>query len=243
MTLLEQTSGTWANVATVAVGSFIGLSLRHSLSERYTSIATQSLGLLTLFLGILNANELTRVEDPPGLIVGMLGLLFGSLLGVALRLEARLEDLAGWLKTKTNSGDERFMDGFVAASLLFCAGPLTIVGSIDNGLRGDATLILLKAGMDGFASAALAASFGVGVAFSVLTVVVVQGGISLSAGLVSSAIPDPSTDPNIALVSGVGGIIMLGLALRLLDVKSIPVANMLPGIVLVLPFYHLGRLL
>jgi uncharacterized membrane protein YqgA involved in biofilm formation len=120
----------------------------------------------------------------------------------------------------------------VAASLLFCIGPLTIIGSLNNGLSGDDALLSLKATMDGFAAIALTGSYGMGVGFSALTVMAVQGGLSLLAGLLATVIPDPATDPHILLTTGVGGMMILGLGFNLLEIAKVRVASFLPALAL-----------
>lgn len=129
-------------------------------------------------------------------------------------------------------GGGKFTEGFVAASLLFCIGPMAILGSINNGLSGDNTLLTLKATMDGLASIALTGSYGVGVGFSALSVLVVQGGLSLLASLSGAAVPDPDTNPYILLITGMGGLMILGIGLGLLEVAKIRVASFLPALML-----------
>jgi uncharacterized membrane protein YqgA involved in biofilm formation len=121
----------------------------------------------------------------------------------------------------------RFSEGFVIASLVFCVGPLTIVGSIQDGL-GDHELLIVKAGLDGFAAIAFAAVYGWGVILSAITVVVIQGGIALASGSLESLFTDPMLDA----LGAAGGVLLLGIALRLLDLRQVRVANMLPAIVL-----------
>lgn len=120
----------------------------------------------------------------------------------------------------------------MAASLLFCVGPMTLIGSLNNGLTGDNTLLLLKAVMDGLASIALTSSFGIGVGFSVLIVLLYQGGVSLAAGLLAQTLADPATSPTVLLITGVGGLMILGLGLNLLEVARVRVASLLPALLL-----------
>ncbi|MBS3968158.1 MAG: DUF554 domain-containing protein [Truepera sp.] len=236
MSFFEQTSGTWVNIATVLLGSSLGLLLRGRLPERIVTVVMQAIGLTTLFIGITNALDLTRVSQPPGIIIGLIALALGGVLGEWLRLEERLEALGHTLKQRFK-GQGRFTEGFVAASLLFCVGPLTLLGSIQNGLVGDNSFLLLKSALDGFASLALAATFGFGVIFSTVVIAVYQGGLSLGAGLVANLIPDPVGDPRVLLINGVGGLMIMGLGLALLEIKRLRVASMLPALPLVVVIY------
>lgn len=242
MSFFEQTSGTWVNIATVLLGSSLGLLLRGRLPERIVTVVMQAIGLVTLFIGITNALDLTRVSQPPGIIIGLIALALGGVLGEWLRLEERLEALGHALKQRFR-GQGRFTEGFVAASLLFCVGPLTLLGSIQNGLAGDNSFLLLKSALDGFASLALAATFGFGVIFSTVVIAVYQGGLSLGAGLFAYLIPDPVGDPRVLLMNGVGGLMVMGLGLALLEIKRLRVASMLPALPLVVVIYYLGLLL
>lgn len=239
MSVFEGLSGTLLNIATVLLGSALGLGLRGRLPERFVTTTMQAIGLTTLFIGVSNALDLNRVDTPPGTIVALMALALGGMLGEAWRLEERLEGLGETLKRRFR-GQGRFTEGFVAASLLFCVGPLTLIGSLQNGLSGDASFLVLKSVLDGFASLALAATFGFGVLFSVVVVALYQGALSLGAGLLAGYVPDPATDPRVLLVNGVGGIMIVGLGFNLLEIKRVRVASLLPALVLVIALYHLG---
>ncbi|MBI3751430.1 MAG: DUF554 domain-containing protein [Chloroflexi bacterium] len=158
------------------------------------------------------------------------GLLVGVAVGEALRLQDRLEALGAWFERRLARGERRsrVAEAFVTTSLIFCVGPLTLLGSLDNGIRGDATLLATKAILDGVSSVAFAAALGRGVYLSVLTVLVVQGSISAGAFLIRDAL-DART---ILVTTAVGGTILIGMALRLLDLKAVRVASFLPGLLL-----------
>lgn len=246
MTLLEQTSGTLVNTLTVVAGSGLGLLLRGRFSDRVITTVMQAIGLVTVFIGISNAADLLKVDSPPGLIIGLTALALGGVLGEWWRIEDGLASLGTRLKERFG-GQGSFTEGFMAASLLFCVGPLTLVGSIQNGLAGDDTFLLLKAALDGISSIGLAATFGFGVLFAGATVIVIQGTLSLSAGLFAGLMADPYTDPNVLLVNGAGGLLIMGLGLTLLGVVRIRTASMLPALLLVVLLYqaaqYAGRLL
>lgn len=228
--LWTKTSGTWINILTVCLGTGLGLGLSDRLPVNMQRIITQGLGLTTLYIGISMAGDLARAQAGvvDGVILGLLTLVMGGLLGEWGQLEARLSQLGDWLKQRFR-GQGRFTDGFVAASLLFCIGPLALVGSLDNGLRGDNTLLVLKATMDGLAAIALTSTYGIGVGFSSLSLLVYQGGISLAAGLLTQFLPNPETAPVVRLITGVGGLMILSIGLNLLEISKIRVASFLPA--------------
>jgi len=242
VSVFEQTWGTLLNVLTVLVGGGLGLLLRGRLPERITLVVMQAIGLVTLYVGVSNALDLNRVAKPPGVILALVALAVGGALGEWLRLEERLEALGVRLK-RSLRGQGRFTEGFVAATLLFCVGPLTLVGSIQNGLSGDASYLVLKATLDAFSAMALATTFGFGVLASVVVILVYQGGLSLAAGLFSHLIPDPATDPNVLLVNGVGGLMIIALGFGLLDIKKLRVASLLPALVVVVILFQLASLI
>ncbi|MEM6426878.1 MAG: DUF554 domain-containing protein [Cyanobacteria bacterium P01_D01_bin.128] len=231
--LWTKTSGTLINVATVLIGTGIGLLLRNRLPQTMRQIITQAIGLLTLYIGVTMANSLASIKggNIDGIILGLLALVMGGMLGEWGRIEQHLNQIGDHLKKQFRGGG-RFTEGFVAASLLFCVGPLTIIGSLNNGLNGDNTLLTIKSTMDGFAAAALTGSYGMGVGFSALVVLVFQGGISLLAGSLVQVLPDPANNPSILLATGVGGIMILGLGLNLLEVARVRVASFLPALAL-----------
>ncbi len=232
-------SGTLLNMATVLVGGTIGTLLGNRLPERYQSIILQSLGLTTLLFAI---QMMLKTTNP---LIDLGGLMLGALTGEALGLERRLEQLGSRIQssmTRRMGRDDTIEEGqpplrglatisqaFVTSSLVFCVGPLTILGSIQNGLPGhDMQALALKSALDGFAAIAFAASLGYGVLFTVGTIFVVQGGISLAAAIVGANLLDIA---QINEMTAVGGLIVLGVGLRLLNIKSLPVANFLPALI------------
>ena len=205
LTLLDKLSGTLANAATVALGTGLGLVLRGRLPERMARIMVQGVGLTTLFIGLSMAQALGEAKG--------------------------LEGLGERIKRAVPGGGS-FTEGFVPASLLFCVGPMTLLGAIQNGLVGDPSLLLLKATLDGLSAIALTSSFGVGVGFSVLVTLLYQGGVALLAGTLSQALPDPAQDPRVLLVTGVGGLMILGIGINLLGLTRVRVASFLPALLL-----------
>lgn len=228
-----RTSGTWINVATVVAGAGLGFWLRHRLPQNQRQIITQAVGLLTLVIGFTMTNSFSAVQagSIDGIILGLVALVTGGLLGEWIQVEKRLMALGDALKRRVKGGG-RFTEGFVAASLLFCIGPMMVLGSLNNGLAGDDTLLTLKATMDGFAAIALTGTYGIGVGFSALTILVVQGSLSLLAGSLGTVIADPTQDPHILITTGIGGMIIIGLGLGLLEVAAVRVASFLPALIM-----------
>lgn len=229
-----RTSGTWLNATTVLLGTLLGLALAGRLPERMRRIMIQGVGLVTLVIGVGMARALDdagagRID---GVVLGLLATVGGGLLGEWWRLEERLEGLGERLKARFGGGGG-FTEGFVAASLLFCVGPLTLLGSLNNGLTGDTSLLGVKSTLDGLAAVALTGAYGIGVGFSLPVILVYQGGVSLAAGALAEVIPNPASDPRVLLATGVGGVLVLGLGINLLELAKIRVAAFLPALALV----------
>ncbi len=229
--------GTVVNVATVLVGSTLGVLLGNRLPVRTRDLVTDALGLVTLLIAgtsamsVLDQRLADEVGDHAPMLIVLGSLLLGGVVGSLLRLEARVEGLGGWLQARlsgrSDSADRhRFIEGFVVASLVFCTGPLTILGSLNDGLGNGADQLFLKSALDGFAAIAFAASFGWGVAASALTVVVVQGGLTL----LGVALGDVLPDAHLAAVTATGGLLLVGVALRLLRIREVAVADLLPAL-------------
>lgn len=254
--LWEATNGTIVNAVTVAVGSGIGLAFSSRIPERYQRIILDCLGLVTITLGVdaavVGMGQLVSrygVGVPTyGARLGMVmvgSLIVGSILGTALRLQERIEGLGrapapaeeplvnraaegAAAAEGSAAGAARFAEGFLSASVIFCVGPLTLLGCLANGSQGNPSLLYIKAFLDGFCSMALAASLGAGVAASVVTVLVFQGGLSLLARATAGGLNELSMQ----MMNVTGGVLLLATALMLLEIKRIPVANMLPAIFL-----------
>jgi hypothetical protein len=191
-----------------------------------------ALGLVTLAIG---AAESLAAFTPPlsrftraSVVIVLGSVLVGGVIGELLRIDDRLNALGEALKRRFGQGQARFAEGFVIASLVFCVGPLTVLGSIQDGLRGDYQLLAIKSTLDGFAALAFAAALGWGVGFSVITILLYQGALSLAASSAAGAFTPEIT----AALTAAGGILILGISFRLLELKQIRVANLLPALVL-----------
>ncbi len=215
--------GTLVNVTTVIVGSTIGLLLRQRLPERIKAIIFQAVGLATLVLGMQMA---LQVRD---FLILIFSLLLGGIVGELLRLDERMAGLGEALKACLNTREERFTEGLVNAFLIFCVGAMTIVGALNEGLTGDASLILTKALLDGFTSIALASVYGLGVLFSVIPMLLVQGSITLLA----TYFQDFFSPLIIDQLTAVGGVLILGIGLDLLEIKKVEGVNLLPALLVI----------
>ncbi len=232
--------GTLVNVAAVLLGSAVGVLVGHRLPARTRDVVTDALGLVTLLIA---AGTAAAVADPallsavgtsaPVLIV-LGSLVLGGVVGSLVGIETLLERFAGGLRALLlrGGGDsrdrERFVEGFVASSILFCVGPLTVLGSLSDGLGRGADQLFLKSALDCFASLAFAASFGWGVAASALAVLTVQGTLTLLGLLLGDVLPDA----HVAALSATGALLLVGVALGLLRVRQIPVGDLLPALVI-----------
>ncbi|MCB0761133.1 MAG: DUF554 domain-containing protein [Flavobacteriales bacterium] len=211
--------GTLINALTVGAGSLAGMALHSNLPDRFVKIVFQCLGIFTLFVGIESALKTGNM------LIMILGLISGAFIGEALRLEERLERLASRLQKK-GKGDDRFVTGFTTAFMIFCVGTMTILGCFQEGMDGDRKIILTKSIMDLFSSTALASAFGKGVLFSVIPLVIYQGGLTYGAQYLSDFL---STAMRTELTA-VGGLLLIGLGISILELKKIKVLNMIPAL-------------
>jgi uncharacterized membrane protein YqgA involved in biofilm formation len=220
-------TGTFINVGTVLLGTLIGTLLGARLPSGMQQRVLMGLGLATLVLGVDNALEWRNTNAL--YVIG--GILLGGLAGEALRIEDRLEGLGQRLQARFASAGSHhtIAEGFFVASLLFCVGPLAVLGSIQDGLTGDWDTLATKALLDGFAAIALASALSWGVGFSAVTVLVYQGAITLAAGLFEDILAEGSEA--LAALTSAGGLLIIGISLKLLDVKDVKVGNFLPALV------------
>ena len=239
--------GVIVNVVAIVVGTAIGLAFGGLIHDRMRDTAFRAIGLSTIIIGAgmaiggLNSLGKSQMGDyAPLVLVG--SLVIGGLIGEALRIEHYLEEFGHWLQEisgkmpflaptpksdEPNAKGHTLVEGFVTASLLFCVGAMTVLGSIQDGL-GDPSTLYLKATLDGVASIALASTLGVGVGLSVLPVIVIQGGIALGA----SGMRDVMTPAVIAAIQATGGALILAIGFDLAGIKRLPVGNLLPAILL-----------
>jgi uncharacterized protein len=227
--------GTVVNVATVLLGSVLGVLIGHRLRLRTRELVTDALGLVTLLIAILSALTVrdevlsAAVGDSAPVLIVLGALLIGGITGSLLRIEERLEGAGAWLQRRFSRGERegQFVEGFVTASMVFCVGPLTFLGALSDGLGRGADQLFLKAVLDGFAAIAFAASLGWGVAASAIVVLVVQGTVTAMGALLGDVLPQA----HVTALGATGGVMLIGVALRLLRIKQIAVADLLPALI------------
>jgi uncharacterized membrane protein YqgA involved in biofilm formation len=226
-------TGTLINVSTVLAGTVVGSILGSRFPERIRETVMHVLGLFTVLLGVdagLQAFRPPLSEAVPrfAVLVILGSLLVGGILGELAGIERGLNRAGDALRARFGRGQARFTEGFVIASLVFCVGPLTILGSIQDGLTPSFELLAIKSLLDGFAAMAFAAALGWGVGFAAITVLLFQGALTLSAQA-AAGIFSPAT---IAAMTAVGGVMIMGIGLRLLALREVRVANLLPALAL-----------
>ena len=226
--------GTVTNVLTIVGGTLLGLIVGRYISERIRLTVEQAVGMTTLVLGIATAAKTDNIVFP------LVSVVLGGIIGESLRIEDRFESLGNWVRrkveVKSQSGlmsrtslttlHPRFVEGFVTATLLFSIGPMSILGSIDDGLGRGAQILIVKAALDGLVSILFAATMGWGVAISAVIVGIYQGLMTLGASGLDAIL----TDRMVHEMSATGGIMILGIALRFMEVKPIRVGSLLPGL-------------
>lgn len=226
--------GTVINVCAILLGGLIGVAAGNRLPERVQSTVMAGLGLMTLVIGVSMAITSTNILIP------LFSVLAGGIVGELVGIDAALNRFGGWLEQRFGArlGQGQVAGwsvtrGFVTASLVFCVGPLTILGSLQDGLLGDYQLLAVKSMLDGFAAIPFAATLGPGVLVSIVTVILVQGGISGLAMLLGNSLTEVTrATPWVVELTATGGVLILGISLLLLELKSVRVANLLPAIVI-----------
>jgi uncharacterized membrane protein YqgA involved in biofilm formation len=219
---LAALSGTLLNAVTVLVGGILGTVLGDRLPERIREQVVRGVGLFTLAMGLKFALDTGNLLYLLGSIV--LGGILGSLAGIDRRLNA----LGDWLQRRfaAPGSTSTVSEAFVTAAIIFCVGPLTFLGSIQNGLTGDAGLLTIKSVLDGFTAIALAATLGWGVLLTIAVILVYQGGLALGASVLAGLL----SDPQLREMNSVGGLLILGVGLKLLAIRDVKVADFLPAI-------------
>jgi len=224
--------GTIVNCLAIIAGSMVGLLFKNGIPEHYNKTVMQGIGLAVLLVGLKTA----MVTDD--LLVVIISLATGALAGEWIGIEDRLDRLGKYLGQKFSKGSGGFAQGFVTASLMYCVGSMAIVGALESGLADNHQTLLAKSVLDGISSIVFASSFGVGVLFSALPVLVYQGAITLSASLLK-----PLLVPAVVTqMSAVGGLLIVAIGLNLLDVAKLRVGNMLPAIFLPLVYFFFRQL-
>lgn len=215
----------FVNMVVVLIGGLLGILLKGCLKEKHTQTIVAALGLCTVVIGITGAIATSNI------LIVILCLVVGTLLGELLHIENRLDGAGEWLKKRASKRtNSRFTEGFVTASLLFCVGSMSIMGSFDAGLRGDYSTIFAKSALDGIMAITFGATMGLGVLFSAVSILVYQGALTLLAGLIEPLLSAQS----ITEMSAVGGVMLMATGLNILGLgkERIRVGNMLPSLLL-----------
>lgn len=215
--------GTIVNTVAVVAGGIVGLFLKKNMPERVTTIYFQAVGLFTLAIGISMAVKMDHI------LIIVSSLAIGSLIGEWLNLEKGVEQLSEYLKNRFRIGNEKFSEGLIAAFLMFCVGSMTIIGTIQEGTGGSSDLLFTKSLMDFFASILLASAFGAGVIVSALPLFVFQASLTLIAMFAGTFF----TAKIVLGLTSVGGILLMGLGINILEIKKLRVMNMLPSLIIV----------
>ena len=221
--------GSIVNALSVIIGSIIGIYFGSFLSEKIRKAIFQIIGLFTLALGMQMSLKTNQF------LILLVSLIIGTIIGESLSIEKGIESLSNKLKIKLQSENKLFSEGLITAFLLYCVGSMTFVGSIEEGIHQDRTLMYTKSLMDGITSILLASSFGTGVLFSAIPLLIFQSALTLGAHYFESYLhPELITE-----ISAVGGVIIIGIGLNILEITKIKVSNMLPALLLIIPIYHL----
>jgi len=247
-------TGTLLNVGTIVTGAALGVALGGRIPDRTRTTITDVLGIFVLVLGVSDAltafgPALSAELGRAAVLVVIGSLLVGGIVGEWLDIERGLERLGGWLKDRVtrdaavdltgglppvsetatpDSARARFVEGFVVTSLIVCVGPLAVLGALQDGLSGDYQLLAVKSLLDGSVAVAFASVLGFGVAFAALPLLIWQGGLTLAAGQLGAAI----TPSMVAALTAVGGVLVMGIGLRLLEIRAVRVANLLPSLII-----------
>jgi len=236
--------GTIVNAGAVIAGGIAGTLIKSGLPQRYKNIVMQAIGLSVLMIGVSGTLQGIYSVTAGGkldrqyMMIMIFSLVIGGILGEFLNIENKLEQVGLWFQNKLIKGESSFAQGFVTASLVYCVGAMAIVGSLEDGLKGNTDILFAKSILDGVSAVVFAATMGIGVAFSAIPVFIYQGSITLLAGVIKPWL----TDIVISQMSLVGSILIFGIGLSMLDIKKIKVGNMLPAIFIPLIYYLIKRL-
>jgi uncharacterized protein len=219
--------GTVVNVITIITGSLIGVFLKNRFKENYRNTIMNGLGMIVIIIGLMSA---LKTED---ILLVIMSVVIGSIIGEWIRIEDRLENLGNILERRAGQGSSNFSKGFVTASLIYCVGAMAIVGSLESGLTGNHQTLFAKSIIDGVSSIIFSSTLGIGVAFSAVSVFVYQGIITLSASFAKEFL----IESVIREMAAVGGILIMGIGINILEIKRIKIGNMLPAIFIPLLYF------
>lgn len=216
-------TGTLINVGAIILGGTIGLAFRSSIPKKYITIVFQGIGLFTLFVGVAMSLKTNNY------LILVMSIVLGGITGTLLSIDKGIEHFSDKIKRKLKSGNSKFSEGLVSAFLLYCMGSMTILGAFEEGLGNAPNLLLAKSLMDGISAIALAAGLGYGVLFSTIPLLIYQGALTIFASLLN----DKLTDNIISELTAVGGLMLIGMGLNILEITKLKIINMLPSLVIV----------
>lgn len=230
--------GTIVNVIAIIIGTAIGMVFTR-IKETYKETIMQGIGLTVIIIGIQMA------LGSESIIIVLLSILFGALIGEALKLEQLLNKLAYAVSSKftTKDNSTNVAQGFITASLIFVIGAMAILGALDSGIRGDHGILYTKSILDGFTSIVLASTLGFGVVLSIIPIFIFQGSIALMAAKINEIVPETILDHIIVEVTAIGGILILAIGLNIMKIKEIRVTNLLPSLIVVIALIYLQHYL
>jgi len=217
--------GTFVNMTTVIIGSLIGLMFQQVFPENIQNTTQLAVGLGVLIIGI----QMSLKVPDEFVVVFIFSLILGGIVGELIGVDSFLDTCENWIKNNFQLGQPRFSEGLITAFVLFCASSITVVGAIEEGMQGKRDLLLVKSALDGVTAIALASSSGIGVLFSIFPMLIIQGGITLLAVKAKPLF----TKNTIALLSGVGGVLIVAISIKILELGDFRVANLLPSLLIV----------
>ena len=221
--------GTLINASAVILGSIIGLIINSKIPKKITNTAFHGVGLFTIVLGIMMAIKTNNF------LIMIFSIVIGAVIGEIIDVDKRINNFGDWIKKKYKTRNERFSEGFITAFMLYCMGSMTILGAFEEGIYGIPNLLVAKSVLDGFSSIVLAATMGIGVFFSFIPLIIFQGGLTLFASNMQTVF----TEVIITELTAVGGVILLGLGITMLEIKKIRILNMLPSLIIVVILTYL----
>lgn len=219
--------GTIVNTGAIILGGLLGVLLRKGIPDNYKVTIMQGIGLSVLVIGLMGA---FKTENT---LLVVISIVLGSIIGEKVKIEDRLEKLGIWLENKVGKGKGSVAKGFVTASLIYCIGAMAIVGSLESGLTGNHETLFIKSLLDGISAIIFSSTLGIGVIFSAISVFLYQGLITITAGAMKYLL----VEEVVREMSAIGGLLIVGIALNILEIKKISVANMLPAVFL--PIFYL----
>jgi hypothetical protein len=215
--------GTIVNIGTIILGSTLGIVIHAKLPDRITKIVFQGIGLFTIALGLQMAIKTNNFT------IMIFSIVIGAIIGELIDIDSWISRFSEYVKSKIKIKDNRFSEGLITAFLLFCMGSMTIVGAIEEGLGGSPNLLMAKSVLDGFSSIILSSAYGIGVIFSVIPLLIYQGGLTLLAGLIHNIFSEVVVNE----MSAIGGLLLIGLGIDILGIKKMKIINMIPSLVIV----------